>query len=144
MNSITDSPQEVVTEQAPVNPHQEVIVGLERLIAFLKEHPDKVHGIGPIGCNVFFCDRAELLEAVRGCGYLEKKPMGDYFGFRKNFSEEVWVDWYTTREKICTEIVTQRVAPAEPERIIPAKPERIVEDVTWDCPESLLAEVQAP
>lgn len=84
-------------------------------------------------------DRAQFARAAKRLGTFRKSASDRYFDCTRTFGGlEIQVT--IAREKICTRVVKTLVLPATPERVVPARPETTIEDVTYECPESILAE----
>lgn len=120
--------------------NQEMADGLRQLADWLEANPQQDGILGYVTVNCFLQSREALLAHVKGLGRLEKDAVGNWFYFRKRFTNRVSLEFNIDREKICRKVVTKTVLPAEPARIIPALPEREEEIVTWECPDSVLAD----
>jgi len=143
----TEPTVEQQPEPTPENPNKAMIAELRAMADFMETHPQMGEFYGNLTLLIPCKDKTDLIERIKGAGKLHKKAVGDYFDVNKWFGDHVRIEWYLKRDLVCERIVDQRVVPAEPEKIIPeqiipAKPERVIEEVSWKCPESLLAEAR--
>jgi len=86
-----------------------------------------------LSVNVFVNTLDELKGLARRVGgRLEKKSSPGFLYLRKRFTGGICLDLVICQEKVCSPTITRKVLPA-----VPAQPEREVEEITWECPESL-------
>lgn len=86
--------------------------------------------------NIHAGTAAGLVEKTRGLGRVGKVARGDYFVLQKSFGDFVRIEWFVMRDQVCERIVTKKIMPAQPEHEI--------EEISWKCPESLLASLGKP
>lgn len=116
--------------------------GLRQAADFFEQHPECLGPWPSFTLNCLLPTKEKLVEVTRGLGKLEKKAAGEHFWLQKNLPGDVRIDLFVRRDQVCEKVVTKKTLPAEPETVIKieAKPEREVEEVSWVCPDSLLAE----
>jgi hypothetical protein len=135
-NTITETSPIIEHTEEPENRNADMTQSLRDLANFLEDH-DLPRLLGET-LNIFTHDEAAFREAARGFGSARKLSIGKVLVLRKDFGR-LNLDLNCPHESICQRIVTTRIAPATEEIVIPAQPERIVEDVSWMCPDSILA-----
>jgi hypothetical protein len=120
---------------------KDVITGLREYADFLEQHPSV-----PEPCittfNVFAWSPDEFRAMAREIGAAKKGENGSWLYLRKTFGNgAVGFDLNTGRDAICTrKVVGTRIVPAKP--ATEATPETTEDIIEWDCPDSILAEVQ--
>ena len=79
-----------------------------------------------------FADTREEIAAVARTGSWRKAFAGDWFSLRREFGGSVALDVSIQRAQVCKRVVVGKMT-------LPAQPEREVEQVEWQCEDSLLA-----
>lgn len=104
-----------------------MIAGLRALADFLDAHPQVPCGYG-MSMNTFASSKAELAEIARTAPKWRKSFSGEYAFLVQDFGGGVTYEVNINRETVCRKIVTGTHV----------EPERIVEDIVWECTDSLL------
>lgn len=121
---------------------RQFVEGLRRMADFFEAHSG-VPFPRSVELNVWIRgnEREVLARAARALGTAEKTTLDRWFILKKNFSENVTVDFNAERDKVRRKVITgrrlveQQVITAKPEEIIPAHE---VEEFEWRCDEALL------
>lgn len=127
-----------------MHPQQDIIDGLEKLVAWIKSHPEGVSGLASAFERIYVFPK-DMAVMARQLGTATKDQDDEFFILTKRFSRAVSLQCVRHREFVCDRIqVGEKVIPAQPAmeipaQVIPATPERIVPVYEWQCPPSLLA-----
>lgn len=108
------------------------VKGLRDCADFLEAHPS-VPAPWSAELNVFANGKDAMAVVAREATW-DKAYVGDYFALRQQFGP-VRFDVNCNREVVCRKVVRGT-------HVVPAQPEREVEDVEWECGDSLLEEIR--
>lgn len=130
---------------APVvtpNRHERFIEGLRSLADHLESHPDFPQLSWTPDFYFRVGTKEELVAVARTLGSFTKRTSGGNFYLDKGFGKDVVAKIYTSRENVCTKVVTGQ-AWEEGRTAQEATEGKMVDVVRWDCPDMFLTKEDA-